>query len=101
VGANDGGGVFVRCRHRLADRVGTGSMEQSMRRNSQYYRRNIDTLVSNAERRVEVLKIQKQIFAIDTKLRLLAELHPSLRATSTEPSEVHMAPSSDQETTPC
>jgi hypothetical protein len=63
-----------------------------MKHDSYYYQSNIDRLVSNAERRVEALKIQREIFAIDTKLRLLEELYPPQNAAVEEPSAVHSAP---------
>jgi hypothetical protein len=63
-----------------------------IRRDSHYYQNNIDTLVARAERRVEALKIQKEIFAIDAKLKILKALCPPQRAADPEPSEVHPAP---------
>jgi hypothetical protein len=74
-----------------------------MKRDSYYYQHNINTLVLNAERRVEALKLQREIFAINAQLKILdtcLALYPPQDATVEEPLAVHTAPPPDQEKFP-
>jgi hypothetical protein len=52
--------------------------------NSHYYNSNIDRLISAAERRVEALKIHKEICNLDAKLKILERMHPPQRADEEE-----------------
>jgi len=71
-----------------------------MKQKKNYYlENNIDRLLDTAQRRVEALKLQKEIYTIEarlTQLEDLSALYPP-PAASSEPLGVHTAPSSDQE----
>ena len=70
-----------------------------MMRNS-YYDPNkpywLDKSIARAERKLEMLHIRQKINDIDMKLQLLSKYAPQ-KADEEQPSVVHTAPSSDQE----
>jgi hypothetical protein len=62
-----------------------------MKQKKNYYlEKNLDRLLDAAERRVEALKIQKEIRTINARLELLG--HSPQRADDAQPSAVHDAP---------
>ena len=96
MGALHGGGLPGLLPDRMDHRLGTGRVGEQMKGDSYYYQSNIDKLLTAAERKVEKLKIQKEIFAINAKLKMLEDMHPAQKTTEEEPSALDTPASSLQ-----
>jgi hypothetical protein len=95
--------VYLGTNLRLDTWLGVGRMEKPMKavkgyKSEHYLKYNIRSLLSTAERRVEVLKLRKEIIDIDAKLEALNlcfSVYPPQKADTNDeaqPSAVHDAP---------
>jgi hypothetical protein len=71
------GGMLPRCNDRWMDhRVGGRRVGGLGMKDNYYFKNNLDRLLVVAEKRVEELKIMKEIRGIDEKMKVLSQMHP-------------------------
>ena len=74
MGSDYGGMLFSCFPDRMDNRVATGSGQ--MIKKNYYLERNLDRLLGVAERRLEALKIIRELQVIDQRLKILNRLKP-------------------------